>query len=571
MAIPNSIDMAVGTTFDGYRITGVLGHGGMSVVYAAEHLQLGRTVALKVLSQALARDQTFRERFSRESQLAASLDHPNIIPIYDAGESQGYLYIAMRRVQGCDLGKLIEKDGPLSLGQTLFYVEQVASALDQAHEQDLIHRDVKPANVLIAQPSDRAYLTDFGIVKQMSTHGLTKPSFFLGTYEYSAPEQIEGKQVDRRTDLYALGCIVYECLSAEPPFKGDTEGALIHQHLTQPPPRLATMRPDLPVAITDVVATAMAKQKEDRYPTCGDFICSLRAIALGTTTSPTYTPARETVHAGVAGVGVAQADGGDAGDTPGAPATTGAPQTTGAPPPTDVPPPTEAPPSADVPPEPPGQPGPRTVTVTGRRIAVLALALAIPLVGAILAFVVLGDDDDATLDAGTTTTQATSTTGGANTQLAGIVPRDVFKNCKEAPTRPGAEETVTCSSNELTFFPDLELSFYKTTPALRAAYEELRQKEGAGKNFGRCDGVAWSGESEWTHDTGKPGGRRFCQFTDNKAVIYWSHERVGQPSHRDMLGIAATDELSNDFLSNWYNFWRDRIGKCPLKDCTARF
>ena len=236
------MDMAVGTTFDGYRITGVLGRGGMSVVYSAEHLQLGRTVALKVLSQAFARDETFRERFSRESQLAASLDHPNIIPIYDAGESQGHLFIAMRRVEGCDLGTLIEQEGPLSLGQTLFYIEQVASALDQAHEQGLIHRDVKPANVLIARPSDRAYLTDFGIVKQMSTHGLTKPSYFLGTYEYSAPEQIEGKQVDRRTDLYALGCIVYECLSAEPPFKGDTEGALIRQHLTEPAPRLATMR-----------------------------------------------------------------------------------------------------------------------------------------------------------------------------------------------------------------------------------------------------------------------------------------------------------------------------------------
>ena len=548
------MDMAVGTTFDGYRITGVLGRGGMSVVYSAEHLQLGRTVALKVLSQALARDETFRERFSRESQLAASLDHPNIIPIYDAGEAQGHLYIAMRRVEGCDLGTLIEQEGPLSLGQTLFYIEQVASALDQAHEQGLIHRDVKPANVLIARPSDRAYLTDFGIVKQMSTHGLTKPSYFLGTYEYSAPEQIEGKQVDRRTDLYALGCIVYECLSAEPPFKGDTEGALIRQHLTEPAPRLATMRPDLPVAVTDVVAIAMAKQKEDRYPTCGDFIRALRAVALGTTTGASYVPARETVYAGVAGIAPAQGDGGDGARHP----------------PGLQPPPGASPPPSAPPPEPSGKSGPRTVTVTGRRIAALALAFAIPVVAAILAIFVFRDDEPATVGAGTTTTEGT-TSSGAATALAGIVPRDVFKNCKPAPTRAGAEETVSCSSKQLTFFPDLELSFYRSTSSLRAAYEKLRQEQGVSKDFGRCDGVAWSGESEWKHDTGKPGGRRFCEFVDNEAVIYWTHERLGQPSHRDMLGIARTDELSNDSLSNWFNFWRDRIGKCPLKNCTARF
>ena len=274
---------------------------------------------------------------------------------------------------------MIEQEGPLSLGQTLFYIEQVASALDQAHEQGLIHRDVKPANVLIARPSDRAYLTDFGIVKQMSTHGLTKPSYFLGTYEYSAPEQIEGKQVDRRTDLYALGCIVYECLSAEPPFKGDTEGALIRQHLTEPAPRLATMRPDLPVAVTDVVAIAMAKQKEDRYPTCGDFIRALRAVALGTTTGASYVPARETVYAGVAGISPAEEDGGDGGDPPGL-----------------QPPPGASPPPSAPPPEPSGKSGPRTVTVTGRRIAALALAFAIPVVAAILAIFVFRDDEPAT-------------------------------------------------------------------------------------------------------------------------------------------------------------------------------
>jgi hypothetical protein len=382
----------------------------------------------------------------------------------------------------------------------------------------------------------------------MSTHGLTKPAYFLGTYEYSAPEQIEGKDIDRRTDLYALGCILYECLSAEPPFKGDTEGSLIHSHLTEPPPRLSAKRPDVPLAVTDIIATAMAKKKEDRYPTCGDFVRALRAVALGTTTGPSVAPAPPTVHAGAGGLGVAQGDGGGAGGQP----PTGAPL-----------------------PEPSGKSGPRTVTVTGRRIAALALAIAIPIVGAILAFVVFGGDDDGNtpVAAGDTTTEQTTTTtpSGGQTGLAGIVPRDVFKNCKDAPTREGAEETVTCSSTELTFFPDLELSFYKNSGTLGAAYDGLKQENAVSDDFGRCDGVAWSGEGEWKHETGKVGGQRFCQFEGDEAVIYWTHERLGQPSHRDMLGIARTNELANDDLFNWFRFWKERIGKCPQKDCTARF
>jgi protein kinase-like protein len=550
VATPRSMDMSVGTTFSGYKITSVLGRGGMSVVYAAEHVRLGRMVALKILSQSLARDETFRERFSRESQLAATLDHPNIIPIYDAGESDGFFYIAMRHVEGCDLGTLIEQEGPLSLGQTLFYIEQVASALDQAHEQDLIHRDVKPANVLIARPSDRAFLTDFGIVKQLSTRGLTKPAYFLGTYEYSAPEQIEGKEIDRRTDLYALGCILYECLSAEPPFKGDTEGSLIHAHLTEPPPRLSVKRPDVPLAVTDIIATAMAKKKEDRYATCGDFVRALRAVALGTTSGPSIAPAPATVHAAAGGLQLA----GDGGNPPGGQPPTGGPL-----------------------PEPSGKSGPRTVTVTGRRIAALALALAIPIAGAILAFVVFSDDDGKTPAAvGTTTsTETTQTTQTTETNptvkatgLAGIVPRDVFKYCKDATTREGAEETVTCTSTDVTFFPDLELSFYKNSGTLQAAYDGLKEENAVTDDFGRCDGVAWSGEGQWKHDNGKVGGHRFCQFEGNEAVIYWTHERLGQPSHRDMLGIARTNELSNDDLFNWFRFWKERIGKCPQKDCT---
>src|SRR5712691_1482440 len=278
-----SWDIPIGTEFAGYRITGVLGRGGMSIVYAAEHLGLGRTVALKVLAASLAHDESFRERFVRESKLAATLDHPNIIPIYDAGEAEDCLYIAMRHVEGGDLGTLIKKEGPLALGQTIFFVEQVAGALDQAHSQGLVHRDVKPANILIARPSDRVYLTDFGVVKQTATPGLTKTGYFLGTFAYAAPEQIERKPIDGRTDIYALGCMLYECLSGDPPFDAETEASMLHAHLVEPPPKLTKKRPDLPQAINDVIGTAMAKAKEDRYPTAGELVRALRAVALGTT------------------------------------------------------------------------------------------------------------------------------------------------------------------------------------------------------------------------------------------------------------------------------------------------
>jgi serine/threonine-protein kinase len=545
------MDMSVGTTFSGYRITGVLGRGGMSVVYAAEHIRLGRPVALKVLAQSLASDETFRERFSRESQLAASLDHPNIVPIYDAGEAEGFFYIAMRHVEGSDLGTLIEEQGALSLGQTLFYIEQVASALDQAHEQGLIHRDVKPANVLIARPSDRVFLTDFGIVKQLSTKGLTKPAFFLGTYEYSSPEQLEGKDVDRRTDLYALGCILYECLSGEPPFKGDTESSLIKAHLTDPPPRLADKRPDVPLAVTDIIATAMAKKKEDRYPTCGDLVRALRAVALGTTSGPSVAPAPATVYA--SGGGGGGAAGGDGGSGP----PTGSPL-----------------------PEPTNKPGPRTVTVTGGRIAALAAVVALLVIGVVAGFLLLGGDDDGNAVAGGTTTQQQTTGGQTTTQeasnvsttIAGIVPRDITKNCKKAATREGAAETVTCSSQGVEFFPTLELSFFNDSNSMRTVYDQLKAEQNITQtNYGRCDAAGWDGEAQWKHLTGKVGGHRFCKFEGNEAVIYWTHERLGQPSHRDMLGIARTDELAVDQLSNWFRFWKERIGKCPQKDCTASF
>ena len=225
----------IGTEVAGFRIDSILGRGGMSVVYVAEQLRLGRRVALKVLTTELAWDEQFRERFVRESHIAAAIDHPNIIPIYDAGEEDGLLYIAMRFVQGPDLKEVLKR-GSLGVGRTIFLIEQLASALDAAHTHSLVHRDVKPGNILLEESTDHVYLTDFGVAKQTTARGLTSTGHFLGTVEYAAPEQIEGGPVDARTDVYALGCVLYECLTGMPPFSQSTEHAVLHAHLVRSAP-----------------------------------------------------------------------------------------------------------------------------------------------------------------------------------------------------------------------------------------------------------------------------------------------------------------------------------------------
>ena len=271
------LDQRIGTELGGYSILEQLGRGGTSVVYRAEHVRLGRQAALKLLSPGLG-DLDFTDRFLRESRLAASLDHPSIVPVYDAGEEEGLLYIAMAYVEGTDLKALVTQEGPLPLRRALGIAGQVASALDAAHERGLVHRDVKPANILVS-PDDRAYLSDFGAVKELASGGMTRTGSFVGTIEYCAPEQIEGGAVDARTDVYALGCVLWECLTGTPPFHRPTEVAVLNAHLHAEPPRLAREAPELPAGLEPVLAKALAKDPLDRYGSCGAFLAAARAAA----------------------------------------------------------------------------------------------------------------------------------------------------------------------------------------------------------------------------------------------------------------------------------------------------
>jgi tetratricopeptide (TPR) repeat protein len=271
------IDRRVDSEVGGYRIVEPIGRGGTSVVYRAEHVRLGRAAALKLLTSGPG-ETDFRERFLRESKLAASLDHPSIVPVYDAGEEGDLLYIAMACVDGSDLRALLVQEGTLPLRRALRIVGQVASALDAAHARGLVHRDVKPANILVG-PDDRAFLSDFGVVKELASPGLTRAGMFVGTIDYCAPEQIEGREVDASADQYALACVLYECLVGISPFHRSSDVAVLNAHLHAAPPKLSKSAPDLPPALEPVLAKALSKSPLDRYASCTDFLSAARAAA----------------------------------------------------------------------------------------------------------------------------------------------------------------------------------------------------------------------------------------------------------------------------------------------------
>ena len=292
-----SADPAVGTEVAGYRIVEQAGSGGMGVVYRAEETSLGgRPVALKLLPAALAGDPDFRARFLREMRVAAAIDHPNIVPIYRAGEDRGRLYLAMRYVHASDLRRLLEAEGRLTPERALAILDQVARALDAAHARGLVHRDVKPGNILLAPPvvdgdAEHVYLVDFGLARSDSDdRSLGGGGSFLGTPRYAAPEQAAGRPVDGRTDGYALGCVLYECLTGQPPFPGGSGEAILLAHLEASPPRVTALRPDLPPAIDQVVARAMAKDPATRFPTCRALLTAARQALTPTPGTPEPHP-----------------------------------------------------------------------------------------------------------------------------------------------------------------------------------------------------------------------------------------------------------------------------------------
>jgi YVTN family beta-propeller protein len=296
-------DTKIGTELAGYRVEALLGRGGMSVVYRADHARLKRKVALKLLAPELAEDERFRERFLRESQLAASLDHPNVVPIYDAGEVEGLLYIAMRYVPGTDLKALLRNEGALEPERALALVAQVGSALDAAHERGLVHRDVKPSNVLLAGRAGRehCYLADFGLSTSASDRSaVADPRQIVGTIDYVAPEQIRGGEVDGRADVYSLACLLYESLTGDIPFRRVSDVAVIYAHLEETPPKASERGLGLRPELDAVLARGMAKATEERWESCGALVEAARSAVGGVAMRGRSRARRRSVVAAIA-------------------------------------------------------------------------------------------------------------------------------------------------------------------------------------------------------------------------------------------------------------------------------
>jgi hypothetical protein len=377
-----------GQVFAGHRIDREAGRGGMGVVYEATDLRLKRTVALKVISPALAAQPNFQQRFERECELAAQVDHPGVIPVYSAGEEDGFAYVTMRFVDGTDLGEMIQERGPLRPRVVAEIAAQLGDALEAAHARGLVHRDVKPANVLVRERRGRheAYLTDFGLTRELSSDTrLTSTGDVIGTVDYMAPEQLADKPLDPRTDVYALGCVLYQALTGSVPFPTEGAPAKVYAHATADRPSLLELSPELPTALDRVIRKAMAKAPEDRFQSAADLGTAAAAAIEGSEEGPA-----------TALVGTEPAEPAPAAPEPTGPATgaataelaDGQSATTRVPPATPPPPPQRAAPHPEPPAEPPRA---RRRRPTGVAVALGVVAL---LIAAGVAYVVLGGSDE---------------------------------------------------------------------------------------------------------------------------------------------------------------------------------
>jgi serine/threonine-protein kinase len=545
----------VGTEFAGYRLRAVLGRGGMSIVYQAENPRLRNVIALKVLAPELATDQVFRTRFREESQIAASLLHPHVIPIHDFGSSDGLLYIAMRYVSGTDLRHLIADRGWLAPYEGVQLLEQAARALDAAHRRGLVHRDVKPGNLLISQDGDEAdpdhvYLADFGITKYVGRRsGLTVAGTVLGTVHYVSPEQIQGRTVLGPADQYSLGCVLYECLTGRAPFEKNSNEAIMwaHVHEFAAPPSL--LRADLPPAIDEVFARVLAKEPGERYGDCREFIAAARGALDASPTRPRdrRPPGIGAFHAAPVPVPV---------PVPAA----------AAPPPVPVPVPTVPVPGGGR-----GRAARGRAPERGRVRNVLSLlGVAVLAAGGTAAGLLISQGGNSAIGIHQA---AESSSPPPSTLFSVLDHTEQFTGMlRMSACAQGTATSVKCTNPDPAI-ASVTFETYASLDALYTHYREIVENLTRDKSFAAventhvCGSVAPdpTGESTWNHSdqysttysvaqlasgkvpTDAAMGRVFCvQKPDGSAVMLWT-----QDSGR-LLGYATGGEASHEQVWNWF-------------------
>jgi len=552
----------VGTDFAGYRLRAVLGRGGMSIVYQAENPRLGNLIALKVLAPELAGDQVFRTRFREESQIAASLNHPHVIPIHDFGSSDGLLYIAMRYVAGTDLRHLIAGQGQLPPHVAVHLLGQAARALDAAHRRGLVHRDVKPGNLLIAQGGadgdpDHVYLADFGITKYVGRRtGLTVAGTVLGTVHYVSPEQIQDRTVRGPADQYALGCVLYECLTGRAPFEKNSNEALMwaHVHELAPPPSL--LRPDLPPTVDEVIARALAKNPDDRYADCREFVAAARDALTPAATRPQFLPA-PVPSGGLRDLGRGPAD---------------RPRQSTA----SVPPAGMTDPRAGARRDPPTGARPRlkrrrTVRGPERRSArnmLSLLGVAVLAAGGTAAGLLVSQGSNSAIGIH----QAAESSSQPSTLVSVLDHTEAFTNMLNMSACAQTTATLVQCANPDPAIASVTFATYPSLSALYSKYQEIvanltHESFGSVENLHPCGAVAPdpTGESTWNHSdqystkytavelasgsvsTDNAMGRVFCaQKPDGSAVMVWTQDSG------DLLGYATGGQASHEQVWDWF-------------------
>jgi hypothetical protein len=497
---PNEGALAPGMTIGEFAIESVAGRGGMGIVYRARQGEPERVVALKVIAPELAGDPDFQARFKNEGRIAARLEHPNVIPIYAVGEDRGVLYIAMRFVVGTDLRAVIDREGRIAARRAAMLVDHVGQALDAAHAQGLVHRDVKPANILITTAGGRehVYLTDFGLSRHVAaSQGFTATGALVGTVDYIAPEQVRGERVDARTDVYSLGCVLFHALTGHVPYPEANQIAKLYAHDSQPPPSVCEAVPELPAALDAVVARAMAKAPDDRYQSAGD----LGAAAMAAVAAAPVARAERTVA-----VGEAAPSGGGARHRPG---------------------------------------GARR-----RLVAAAALVGVIAAAAVAVALSVGGNGGKAAKGASGGTRGGGGAAGHvtANQRLLALIPPITREKCMPA-AQGVADATATVALECALPGIDVLYQLFPSDNVMNQWFTLVRDGAQLGPSTGSCTVGAFHGEARLTVN-GSARGRYLCVLDAGEPRLYDTDERFGVGTMLDYYGGKGPGAIAS-LLRQW--------------------